>query len=71
MFAEHIKSNLEDYFIIEERDELLLYQKIIYVPPKARKSIISYYHNNQLAGEHFGIDKTIKKISQEYYFPEM
>ena len=47
--------------------KLLLFQKLIYVSSATRKEVIWQHHNNTLA-KHFEIDKTMKLISQNYYF---
>lgn len=41
-------------------------QELLYVPELIRTELISWYHNNLLAG-HFGIEKTQKLVAQKYY----
>ena len=50
--------------------DLLLFQELVYMPEHQQKDIIQIYHNEPL-GEHHDIHKTIKAISQSYYFPHM
>ena len=47
--------------------KLLLFQELIYVSSATRKKMIQQHHDNILT-EHFEIDKTVKLISQNYYF---
>lgn len=52
------------------QDGLLLYKGFIYVPPSVRKRIMSENHDEPTAG-HFGVDKTMEKITRTYYWPAM
>ncbi|KZZ94683.1 Ribonuclease H-like protein [Ascosphaera apis ARSEF 7405] len=52
------------------QDGLLLYKGLIYVPPSVRKRIMSENHDEPTAG-HFGVDKTMEKITRTYYWPAM
>ena len=41
----------------------------LYVIPKAmRKSMVIRYHD---LSQHFGIDKTLKRMQEQFYFPRM
>ena len=50
--------------------DLLLFQELIYMSEHQQKDIIQMYHNESLR-EHHEIYKTIKAISQSYYFLHM
>ena len=50
--------------------DLLLFQELIYVSEHQQKNIIWMYHDKPLE-EHCEIHKTIKAISQSYYFLHM
>ena len=50
--------------------KLLLFQELIYVLSAIRTEIIQKHHDDTLT-EHFEIDKTMKLISQNYYFSLM
>ena len=47
--------------------KLLLFQELIYMSSATKKKIIWWHHNDALI-KHFEIDKTVKLISQNYYF---
>ena len=47
-------------------DEVLYYQRLLFVPEIIQTKIISRYHNNSLTG-HFGVDNKRKLIGQKYY----
>ena len=49
---------------------VLQYRRLLYVPEIIRSEVISYHHDNPLAG-HFGIDKTQKLIGRKYYWPSL
>lgn len=38
------------------------------VPKYERKDILAYYHNDETSG-HYGIERTMKKITSRYYWP--
>ena len=49
---------------------VLQYQGLPYVSEIIRSEMISYHHNDLLAG-HFGIDKTRELVGQKYYWPSL
>jgi hypothetical protein len=53
---------------LEERDGILLFEGLVYVPRKYRTNVIREKHDAPSAG-HFGIERTIEQITREYYFP--
>ena len=49
---------------------VLQYQGLPYVPEIIRSEVISYHHDDPLAG-HFGIDKTRELVGRKYYWPNL
>ena len=54
----------------ENIEEVLQYRGLPYIPEIIRSELISWHHNNPLAG-HFGIDKTRELIARKYYWPTL
>ena len=54
------------------KDNLVYYQDKIYIPvnPELQYKILHEHHDSPLAG-HLGIEKTIKNIQWDYYWPNM
>jgi transposase InsO family protein len=54
------------------RQDLLLYQKRVYVPEEQaiRQELLKRCHNDPLAG-HFGADRTHDLLKRRYYWPKM
>lgn len=52
----------------EDIDGVLHYQGLLYVPQIIYLELISYHHDNLLAG-YFRIDKTWELIAKKYYWP--
>ncbi|EEP81226.1 predicted protein [Uncinocarpus reesii 1704] len=50
----------------KKEDGMILYHGLIYVSRKIRKEVMIQEHDT-VTSEHFGIDKTIKKITRMYY----
>ena len=46
-------------------------KQLIYVPSSVINSLISSYHDNPYVGGHFGIRRTLNKIRQKFWWPEM
>ena len=46
-------------------------KKLIYVPVSMIKLFISSYHDNPCVGGHFGIRRTLNKIQQKFWWPNM
>lgn len=55
------------YRYVPEEDED---EPQLVVPPSAVPRILAEYHNTATAG-HFGVDRTLHKISSRYYWPHM
>ena len=51
-------------------DSLILFKRLVYVSEHQQKDIMWMYHDKSLRG-HQGTHKTIKAISQSYYFSHM
>ena len=51
----------------EEVDRILHHQKLPFIPKTIQIELISWYHDDFLAG-HFGIDKTKELVSRKYYW---
>jgi len=73
-FTQQIKQRLEDEKYedpnMRYQDGLLLYEELIYVPRRIRQQVIQQGHDQPTAG-HFGVERTLEKITREYYFPGM
>ena len=54
----------------EDIDGVLHHQGLQYVPKIIRSELISWHHDDPLAG-HFGIDKTRELIAWKYYWPSL
>ena len=66
-FTKKIINKINKHFEIKITKKLLLFQELIYMSSAMRKKMIQQHHDNLLT-EHFEIDKTMKLISQNYYF---
>ena len=62
--AKRLKSNYE------EIDGVLHHQGLLFVPKAIWTELISWHHDNPLAG-HFGIDKTRELVGRKYYWPSL
>jgi hypothetical protein len=56
--------------ILEPQDGLLYRKGLLWVPENARNAILHTEHNSPVAG-HFGQDKTIELIRQNFWWPKM
>ena len=54
----------------EDIKEVLQYGGLLYIPEIIQLEMISWHHDNPLAG-HFGIDKTQELIARKYYWPTL
>jgi len=45
--------------------------KLIYLPSSMIKPLLHSYHDNPLIGGHFGVRRTLDKIRQQYWWPDM
>lgn len=68
--AQDILENLDNEEDFEERDGMLTYQGLIYVPASCRKELVDEFHGAQPHG-HQGSAKTLERITRTYYFPHM
>jgi hypothetical protein len=60
------KSSLKDW---EIKDDLILYQHCVYVPPgETRRAILKLYHDTPITG-HPGIMKTTELVTKDYWWP--
>ena len=65
-------SDFDDYFIYDGMLMKRLSPPVPFVPKgRIRSDIIKIYHDTPANGAHFGRDKTIKKIQQRYFWPDM
>ena len=55
---------------LEDVERVLQYQELPYVLEIIRSKIISCHHSDFVV-EHFGINKTIKLVSQKYYWSSL
>ena len=46
-------------------------RKLIYVPARMIPSLLLSYHDNPLIGGHFAVRRTLDKIQQQYWWPDM
>ncbi|CAF5031420.1 unnamed protein product, partial [Rotaria sp. Silwood1] len=46
-------------------------RKLIYVPNSMINKLLVSYHDNPLIGGHFGVRRTLDKIRQQYWWPDM
>ena len=54
----------------KELDGILYHQGLPFIPKAIQTKIISWHHNDSLAG-HFGIDKTKDLVGRKYYWPSL
>ncbi|RJE17341.1 to reverse transcriptase, partial [Aspergillus sclerotialis] len=54
----------------QEQNKLLLYHGLVYVPAKLRNEVMQQGHDAPTSG-HFGVDKTMERITRDYYWPGM
>jgi hypothetical protein len=54
----------------EDVNGLLLYHGLVYVPRKIRDQVMQQGHDAITSG-HFGIDKTMERLTRTYYWPGM
>ena len=50
------------------RDGLILHDGLVYVPRALRQEVIRQSHDGLTSG-HFGIDKTVEKVTRDYWWP--
>ena len=46
-------------------------QKLVYIPARMVPSLLLSYHDNPLIGGHFAVKRTLEKIKQQYWWPDM
>ncbi|CAF0921788.1 unnamed protein product [Rotaria sordida] len=46
-------------------------RKLIYVPNSMLNALLFSYHDNPLVGGHFGVRRTLEKIRQQFWWPNM
>ena len=54
----------------ELKNDLILYNKLIYIPEKLRLDILMRYHEKPAAG-HLGIKRTLELITRNYWWPKI
>ena len=70
--ASEIVEDVDGHDLFEKTDlGLLTFQKRIYVPTGTRGEIFRIYHEAESSGGHQGIEKTLEKMSRNFYFPRM
>ena len=52
------------------KNDLILYNNLIYIPKKLRPDILEKYHDQPSAG-HLGIKRTLEIISRNFWWPKM
>ena len=65
--AERIRKEIGKHESLQD-DGIITFKGMIYVPTKLQKELIREIHEAPAHG-HPGIDKTIERISRNYYFP--
>jgi hypothetical protein len=68
--VEKCRNGEEDESIVWIHNGLIIYDGLIFVPRKCRKEVIREEHDQRTAG-HFGIARTMERVSRNYYFPGM
>ena len=58
----------DDPRLTRDADGTILYLGLVYVPARLREEIVKDIHEAPAHG-HQGIDKTIERITRNYYFP--
>lgn len=53
-----------------ESDGMIIYHELAYVPKSLRHRVMQQGHDAPTSG-HFGVDKTMGRITEEYYWPGM
>jgi transposase InsO family protein len=48
-----------------------LKRKLVYIPSSMIKSLLNSYHDNPLIGGHFAVRRTLNKIKQRFWWPDM
>ncbi|GMG17194.1 unnamed protein product [Aspergillus oryzae] len=64
------KLEASDDLFTKDKDGIVYYRNLIWVPQKLRNMIIQEHHNNSTQG-HFGAEKTSEQIARNYYFLNM
>jgi len=54
----------------ELKNDLILYNNLIYIPEKLRLDILMRYHEKPAAG-HLGIKRTLELITRNYWWPNI
>ena len=65
-----LQSGLREEHMAQNDTGLVLVHGLVYVPRSLQEEIIKAHHNEPTQG-HFGIEKTMEKISRNYYIPSM
>jgi len=55
---------------VQEKDKILLYHGLVYMTAKLRNEVMQQGHDAPTSG-HFSVDKTMKRITRNYYWPGM
>lgn len=73
--TKHIMMHIDDFNDYLIQDDMLMtksYPHVPFVPRgRIRSDIIKIYHDTPANGAHFGRDRTIHKIQQRYFWPNM
>ena len=70
--AAEICEDVDGHDSFEKTEQgLLTFQGRTYVPTGIRGEIFKIYHEAESSGGHQGIERTIEKMSREFYFPRM
>ena len=69
-FARTVRSNPEEHPSFEDRNGLLRFEGLIYVPTRIRERVLQAFHDGPVRG-HPGTAKMLQLMQERFFFPRM
>jgi hypothetical protein len=69
-FARTIRENPEEYPNFEDRNGLLLFEGLMYVPTRLREDVLRTFYDGPVRG-HPGTAKMLQLMQERFFFPKM
>lgn len=69
-FARTVRANPEEHSNFEEKNHLLMFEGLVYVPTRVRERVLQAFHDGPVRG-HPGTAKMLQLVQQRFFFPKM
>ena len=69
-FARTVRENPEEHPSFEDRNGLLRFEGLIYVPTRLREKVLQAFHDGPVRG-HPGTAKMLQLVQERFFFPKM